>query len=166
MAHKTECTPRSEVLKGELNDALFAANFGRLIRDEAQAVYCEPGLFFRNTFPKDALRSLCRRVFAPLPHPAEAGRFFRLSTGFGGGKTHALMAVWYPSEKVPVSSMGAHLLASDRYGSCCRRRCRGCRYPILGDRGGPEACSLAVEFAFRRNGVSVLTALGGCPRYV
>jgi hypothetical protein len=39
MGVKTGCTPRSDVLQGELNDAIFAASFGQLIRDEGPAVY-------------------------------------------------------------------------------------------------------------------------------
>ena len=59
------CTPRDDVLQGELNDAIFAASFGRLIRDEGPAINREPALFFRNTFPTDALCSFCQRVFGP-----------------------------------------------------------------------------------------------------
>ena len=44
MGVKAGCTPRGEVLEGELNDALFAANFGRLIRNEGPPVYREPAL--------------------------------------------------------------------------------------------------------------------------
>jgi predicted AAA+ superfamily ATPase len=65
MGVKAGCTPRDDVLQGELNDAIFAASFGRLIRDEGPAVYREPALFFRNTFPTDALCSFCQRVFGP-----------------------------------------------------------------------------------------------------
>jgi predicted AAA+ superfamily ATPase len=63
MGVKTGCRPRDDVLEGELNDAIFAASFGRLIRDEGPAVYREPTLFFRNAFPTDALCALCRRGF-------------------------------------------------------------------------------------------------------
>ncbi len=37
MAVKAGCTPRSDVLEGELNDAIFAASFGRLVRNEGPA---------------------------------------------------------------------------------------------------------------------------------
>jgi hypothetical protein len=94
MGVKSGCKPRSDVLQGELVDAIFAASFGQLIRGEGPGVYRDPAQFFQNTFPTDALRSLCQRVFGPIADPAEAGRFFRLSTGFGGGKTHALMSLF------------------------------------------------------------------------
>jgi hypothetical protein len=110
MSVKAGCTPRDDVLQGELNDAIFAASFGRLIRDEGPAVYRDPTLFFRNTYPTEALPGLCQRVFGPLANPAEAGRFFRLSTGFGGAKTHALMSLWPLARNIAEPTMGAHLL--------------------------------------------------------
>jgi len=33
------CKPRKEVLKGDLDDAIFAADFGDLIADKAPKVY-------------------------------------------------------------------------------------------------------------------------------
>jgi hypothetical protein len=163
MGLKAGCTPRSEVLEGELNDALFAANFGRLIRSEGPPVYREPGLFFRNTFPTDALCSLCKRVFAPLANPAEAGRFFRLSTGFGGGKTHALMALWHLAKNIADPTMGAHLLAPA--GRPAEVRVigidgEGAGYPIFQRHGEQEARSLAAGFAFQLGGASALNAFG------
>jgi hypothetical protein len=163
MGVKAGCTPRSDVLEGELNDALFAANFGRLIRNEGPPVYREPALFFRNTFPTEALCSLCQRVFAPLANPAEAGRFFRLSTGFGGGKTHALMALWHLARNIADPTMGAHLLAPA--GRPAEMRVigidgEGAGYPILARHGEQEARSLAAEFAFQVGGASALNAFG------
>ena len=35
MGVKAGCTPRDDVLQGELNDAIFAASFGRLIRSKS-----------------------------------------------------------------------------------------------------------------------------------
>jgi hypothetical protein len=164
MVLKTECTPRGGVLESELNGALYTANFGRLIRDDEQAVYREPGLFFRNTFPMDALRSLCQRIFAPRSHPAEAGRFVRLPTGFGGGKTHALMV-----RHLANLSMGSQLL-----GSAVRPTAahvvgivaEGAGYAMFGNDGDQEVRSLAAELACQRAGASALKAVGCGLRHV
>lgn len=45
------CKPRKEVLKGDLDDAIFAADFGDLIEGKAPAVYGNPKTFFQNTHP-------------------------------------------------------------------------------------------------------------------
>jgi predicted AAA+ superfamily ATPase len=100
MGVKTGCKPRDDVLQGDLTDAIFAASFGQLVRNQGPAVYRDPAHFFQNTFPTDALRSLCQRVFGSLADLADAGRFFRVSTGFGGGKTLALMALWYLAKNI------------------------------------------------------------------
>jgi hypothetical protein len=38
----TGCKPRQEVLKGDLDDAIFAADFGHLISGKAPKVYGDP----------------------------------------------------------------------------------------------------------------------------
>ena len=43
----TSCKPRKEVLKGDLDDAIFAADFGDLIGGTAPPVYRDPKLFFQ-----------------------------------------------------------------------------------------------------------------------
>jgi hypothetical protein len=143
---KTGGTPRSDVLQGELNDAIFAANFGRLVRGEGEPIYRGPALFFQNTFPTDALKSLCKRVFGPLASSSESGRFFRLSTGFGGGKRHSLMALWHLAKAISDPTMGTRLLApAGRPSDVCvvGVDAEGAGYPIFGHHGEQEARSLA-----------------------
>jgi hypothetical protein len=98
------------VLEGELNDAIFAANFGQLIKSEAPVVYGRPALFFQNTHPTAALKRICTSVFSRLANTNEAGAVLRLSTGFGGGKTHTLMALWHLANNIGDTSMGADLV--------------------------------------------------------
>lgn len=43
------CTPRPEVLRSELDDAIFAADFGHVIEKRAPKVYGDPHTLFRNT---------------------------------------------------------------------------------------------------------------------
>jgi len=47
----TGCKPSEEVLRGDLNDAIFAADFGEVIAGNAPDVYGDAELFFRNTHP-------------------------------------------------------------------------------------------------------------------
>ena len=98
------------MLEGELNDAIFAANFGQLIKNEAPAVYGKPALFFQNTHPTAALKRICASVFGRLANASEAGAVLRLSTGFGGGKTHTLMALGHLAKNIADTSMGFDLV--------------------------------------------------------
>jgi hypothetical protein len=98
------------VLKGDLDDAIFAADFGNLIAGKAPGVYGNPASFFQNTHPAKELCKVVQAVFARLANAKEGGATVRLSTGFGGGKTHTLMALWHLANNIDDASMGIDLL--------------------------------------------------------
>ncbi|TAK83982.1 MAG: ATP-binding protein [Betaproteobacteria bacterium] len=105
------CTPRKEVLHGDLDDAIFAADFGSLIAgDRCPEVYRDPGVFFENTHPAAQLKKVVEVVFGRLADPKEAGTMVRLSTGFGGGKTHTLMSLWHLAKNIKDHKLGTDLL--------------------------------------------------------
>jgi hypothetical protein len=110
MAVRDACKPRKEVLKGDLDDAIFAADFGNLIADKAPAVYGDAPTFFENTHPAKSLCKVVQAVFARLAATKEGGATIRLSTGFGGGKTHTLMALWHLANNIADVSLGTDLL--------------------------------------------------------
>ncbi|MFH1574235.1 MAG: DUF499 domain-containing protein, partial [Acidobacteriota bacterium] len=106
----TGCKPRKEVLKGDLDDAIFAADFGDLIAGKAPKVYKDPKTFFQNTHAAKQLSKVVRAIFERLANTKEGGATIRLSTGFGGGKTHTLMALWHLGKNIDDLSMGTELL--------------------------------------------------------
>jgi predicted AAA+ superfamily ATPase len=73
------CKPREEVLKGDLDDAIFAADFGDLIAGKAPAVYQDPHLFFQNTHPAEQLKKVVGTIFDRLTSAREGGATIRLS---------------------------------------------------------------------------------------
>ncbi|MXX35323.1 MAG: ATP-binding protein [Gemmatimonadetes bacterium] len=90
------CTPRPEVLAGDLTEDTFAARLRDVIDGTADAAYQDPGNFFRNTFPTDGLRTLAREVLGRLSGKEPGNSpFIRLETSFGGGKTHNLIALYH-----------------------------------------------------------------------
>ncbi len=111
----SSCKPRKEVLEGELNDAIFAAEFRYLINGTAQPVYRDPKLFFQNTEPTENLKSICHFIFRSLNDKKEGGQLIRLSTGYGGGKSHTLMALWHLAHNVSDSKFKSELLPSTGY---------------------------------------------------
>lgn len=104
------CKPRKEVLKGDLDDAIFAADFGDLIANKAPKVYGDAAAFFQNTHPAKQLCKIIEAIFARLTDPKDKGATIRLSTGFGGGKTHTLMALWHLAQNIKDPSLGIELL--------------------------------------------------------
>ena len=101
------CIPREEVIKGDLEDAIFAADFGYVVEGNAPDVYQKPAEFFRNTLPcRRELRKVVRTIFERLADPNEAAAAVRLSTGFGGGKTHTLIALWHLAKNITKTTLG------------------------------------------------------------
>jgi hypothetical protein len=163
MGVKEGCKPRGDVLQGELDDAIFAASFGKLVRDEGPDIYRKPALFFQNTHPTTALSKLCRDVFGRLASTSEAGAVLRLSTGFGGGKTHALMTLWHLAKTIADPTQGTDLLPPAGRPASVRVigiDAEGAGYPIFARHGDQESRSLAAELAFQLGGASGLNAFG------
>ncbi|GIX46074.1 MAG: hypothetical protein KatS3mg131_0285 [Candidatus Tectimicrobiota bacterium] len=90
------CEPRPEVRTGELKEESFAARLGQVAEGNADAVYGDPEVFFGRTYPTAGLRTLLREALGRLSgHDPTAAAVLRLETGFGGGKTHNLIAIYH-----------------------------------------------------------------------
>lgn len=88
------CRPRPDVLEGTLRESDFAADLSQVLRGDAPDEYRRADLFFANTYPTKGLRTVLRLVASRvLGRPEQVGAIFRLDTQFGGGKTHALIAL-------------------------------------------------------------------------
>jgi hypothetical protein len=90
------CTPREEVLKGELREDIFAARLKDVMDKTADPVYGDAKTFFENTYPTEGLKTLLNDALGRLIGEA-AGKnaIIRLETAFGGGKTHSLIALYH-----------------------------------------------------------------------
>ena len=88
------CRPRRDVLQGTVREADFAADLASVIAGRGAEEYRDPARFFENTHPtrglKNLLANVCRRLSGA---GGEAAAIFRLDTSYGGGKTHALIAL-------------------------------------------------------------------------
>jgi len=162
------CKPRQEVLEGELDDAIFAAGFGQLIDGCAPKVYGHAETFFRNTEPTPDLKSVCAAVFKALADKKEAGQLIRLSTGFGGGKTHTLMALWHSAENIAKPSPGTELLPAAGRPKAVKLvavDAAKAGIPIFGTHGATKTHSLQGEIFFQLGGAAALKALGAADHH-
>lgn len=103
------CTPRDEILSGELSLDLFAAKLKLVVDGNAPKVYQDPELFFANTFPTEGLKTLIGEVFGRLAGTAIGSPVIRLETSFGGGKTHDEIALWH------IARNGRSIRGLDRF---------------------------------------------------
>jgi hypothetical protein len=105
----TTCTPRDEILSGDLSLDLFAAKLKLVVDGKAPNIYQQPDLFFANTFPTDGLKSLILEVFGRLGENVVGSPVIRLETSFGGGKTHDEIALWH------IAKHGRGIQGLDRF---------------------------------------------------
>lgn len=87
------CTPRQDVLNGNIASD-FAADLALVLNGKASKEYQDAKLFFANTYPTNGLKNLLENVCLRLAGRSEQiASIFRLDTNYGGGKTHALIAL-------------------------------------------------------------------------
>jgi hypothetical protein len=88
--------PHDDILAGDLEMAVFAADLGSVVRREGglREVYADPRAFFRATHLTGSMRSLLDDVLGALAGSG-GDRVIQLRTPFGGGKTHSLLALYH-----------------------------------------------------------------------
>ena len=91
------CILRDDVRQGTLELAEFAADLYAVRTGDAPNVYRVPNLFFDRTYPTYNLKTLARDVLRRLA--GEGGNpVITLQVAYGGGKTHALIALLHLAE--------------------------------------------------------------------
>ena len=98
IAWHEHCVLRDDVRQGTLTLAEFAADLYRVRTGEAPNVYRRPDQFFDRTYPTYNLKTLVRDVFQRLS--GRGGKpVIRVQVTYGGGKTHALIALLHLAER-------------------------------------------------------------------
>ncbi len=107
--------PHEDIKAKRLEDVRFAANLAEVSGGTAPSIYNEPGEFFSKTFATKSLKNLLENVAARL-NAEDVQSIWRLETFMGGGKTHALIALYhlarqrsipsreFPQIKIPVNT--------------------------------------------------------------
>lgn len=93
------CTPRGDVLAGDLAESIFAASLDEVVRGTAPVAYGDAEQFFAATFPSAGLRELLLEALGRVTGARPtAPPVIRLETNLGGGKTHNLIALWHAAK--------------------------------------------------------------------
>lgn len=107
-------TPHEDIRLGRLNESVFAANLWAVVQKtdpglygqtgpEVPDVYHDAEAFFTKTYLTAGLENVLRKAARALSEEADAGdRILSLQTSFGGGKTHALVALWHLAKHTDV----------------------------------------------------------------
>lgn len=89
-------TPHWDIQQGILDESVFAANLAEVAAGEGKEVYNNPEVFFSKTYFTEGLKNIARQVVKGLNGEEDAeNRVISLQTGFGGGKTHALISLYH-----------------------------------------------------------------------
>lgn len=87
-------TPHKDVASGRYQQAEFAADLWQVRLGEGTAEYLDPAEFFRRTYLTESLKRMLvgavRRLSGQSADPV-----VQLQTNFGGGKTHAMLALYH-----------------------------------------------------------------------
>ena len=107
------CTPHRDIREDAVSEALFAVNLSRAIADQGPEEYRDPTLFFERTHLTRTLKSLIRDVLDTLRGgpgaAASLTRVIHLQTNFGGGKTHAELALYHLLESPEAALAVPHV---------------------------------------------------------
>lgn len=93
-AFHTIAIPHEDILAGRLTMDVFAADLWEVAHGRGPSEYRDPAQFFQKTYETEGLTSLLEVV-----HRRLAGQggdpVLQVQTPFGGGKTHALIAMYH-----------------------------------------------------------------------
>ena len=87
-------TPHKDIRDGRMNEAIFAADLGNVVYGKAPLEYQDPIIFFQRTYLTEGLENILENVLSRLSG-AKGDPVIQLQTPFGGGKTHALLALYH-----------------------------------------------------------------------
>jgi len=87
--------PHKDIREGRLEEAIFAANLGDVFRNKGPVDYRDPEIFFKKTYFTAGLINLIGSVMSKLSGKGKGDTVIQIQTPFGGGKTHALLALYH-----------------------------------------------------------------------
>ncbi len=114
-AFHTIAIPHDDILQGRLTMDVFAADLWDVYKNRGSDEYRNPDLFFQKTYETEGLKTLLDVVQSRLKGKV-GDPVIQIQTPFGGGKTHALIAMYHKAkewEAKPVVMVGTALSSKD-----------------------------------------------------
>jgi hypothetical protein len=106
------CIVRQEILDGRLTEAELALHLHSVIQGNGKPPYNDPVTFYESTHLTRNLKLILENIMGRLTHTkAEVNPIIVLDVGFGGGKTHTLVALYYAAHYAQDPRMSKYLEA-------------------------------------------------------
>jgi hypothetical protein len=126
-AFHTIAVPHKDILEGRLTLDTFAADLGNVYQNRGIDEYRDADTFFQKTYLTQGLQNLIGVVEKRL-HGKGGDPVIQIQTPFGGGKTHALIALYHSAkqwgDKVVVID-GTSLSADDTFWALIEKQLTG-----------------------------------------
>lgn len=90
----TIAVPHKDILDGKLTMDVFAADLWEVTQNRGLDEYKDPCIFFEKTYMTEGLKNLLSVVEKRLQGRG-SDPVIQIQTPFGGGKTHALIAMYH-----------------------------------------------------------------------
>ncbi len=97
-------TPHPDVASGRFQLAEFAADLWQVYLDEGADEYRDPTEFYRRTYLTEGLKQLLNNALRRL-HGLGGDPVIELQTNFGGGKTHAMLALYHLCNALSIADL-------------------------------------------------------------
>lgn len=97
-------TPHPDVASGKFQQAEFAADLWQVYLDQGSDEYRDPTEFYRRTYLTEGLQQLLRNALLRLSGQS-GDPVIELQTNFGGGKTHAMLALFHLCQALQISDL-------------------------------------------------------------
>ncbi len=103
-AFHTVAVPHDDIMRKKLTMDVFAADLWDAFRGRGSEAYTDPATFFKKTHMTANLEKIIRGVQTRLDGDGGDG-FQHIETPFGGGKTHALIAMYHKAKEWGAKSV-------------------------------------------------------------
>ncbi len=97
-------TPHPDVASGRFQQAEFAADLWQVYLDEGSDEYRDPTEFYRRTYLTEGLKQLLTNALKRLSGQG-GDPVIELQTNFGGGKTHAMLALYHLCHALTIADL-------------------------------------------------------------
>ena len=97
-------TPHPDVASGKFQQAEFAADLWQVYLDEGSDEYRDPTEFYGRTYLTEGLKQLLSNALRRLTGQG-GDPVIELQTNFGGGKTHAMLALYHLCQALQIKDL-------------------------------------------------------------
>ncbi len=87
--------PHRDIREGHFDESVFAASLSDVVKGRGPLEYQDAATFFRKTYPTQGLVRLLSAIVGRLAGTGHGEAVIQIQTPFGGGKTHALVALYH-----------------------------------------------------------------------